>query len=128
MATSNTSGDAEQPAERKRPVRFFFTTAGRGTSALLRMCIRSLGWKEEFNADIQRRCDELWGDTRQPRCLLWIDKMDRRGRVYSLGTDLALAVSSRLEGMKDVVEPVIVLALAWALGGIISATGTAEIP
>ena len=66
------------------------------------MCIRSLGWKEEFNADIQRRCDELWGDTRQPRCLLWIDKMDRRGRVYSLGTDLALAVSSRLEGMKDV--------------------------
>ena len=102
MATSNTSGDAEQPAERKRPVRFFFTTAGRGPSALLRMCIRSLGWKEEFNADIQRRCDELWGDTRQPRCLLWIDKMDRRGRVYSLGTDLALAVSSRLEGMKDV--------------------------
>jgi Na+/H+ antiporter NhaC len=40
--------------------------------------------------------------------------------------DLETATATFVEGAKDVVEPIIVLALAWALGGIIGATGTAD--
>ena len=39
--------------------------------------------------------------------------------------DLDTAMGTVVEGMKEVIEPIIVLALAWALGGIIQATGTA---
>ena len=40
--------------------------------------------------------------------------------------DLDTAMGTVVEGMKEVIEPIIVLALAWALGGIIQATGTAS--
>ena len=40
--------------------------------------------------------------------------------------DLDTAMGTVVEGMKEVIEPIIVLALAWALGGIIQSTGTAS--
>lgn len=40
--------------------------------------------------------------------------------------DLDTAMGTIMEGMKEVIEPIVVLALAWALGGIIGATGTAD--
>ncbi|KAH8075752.1 Na+/H+ antiporter [Aureococcus anophagefferens] len=62
--------------------------------------------------------------------LLWGSLL---GATSSVGLLLAqkilsldVAVATFIEGMKDVVEPVIVLALAWALGGIIGAAGTAD--
>ena len=40
--------------------------------------------------------------------------------------DLSTAMETFVKGMGDVIEPIIVLSLAWALGGIITATGTAD--
>ena len=40
--------------------------------------------------------------------------------------DLETAVATAVDGMREVVEPLIVLALAWALGGIIGRAGTAD--
>jgi Na+/H+ antiporter NhaC len=40
--------------------------------------------------------------------------------------DLDQAMTTFVAGMRDVIEPIIVLSLAWALGSIITATGTAD--
>jgi hypothetical protein len=103
------SGDGHQetdgPAEprRPRPVRYWFSSAAAGKSSLLRLVMANLpGWREETAPHIQRAADERWCDEKQPRCVLWLDKVDRSGRVFFASTDIALGIQSRLDGMKDV--------------------------
>ena len=91
----------EQAERKPRPVRYFFTTAAKGTSSLLRLCMKNLpGWKEEKNPTIQHAADELWADEKQPRCIIWVDKRDRRGRIVLQSIDLSTGIQSRLDGMK----------------------------
>ena len=108
---ASASGDGEQlaserraidmpPERRSRPVRYFFASA---PSALLRLCLESLpGWREELSVKVQHAAVERWQNEKAPRCVLWLDKVDRTGRVRFQTTDINLGIQSRLDGMKDV--------------------------
>ena len=86
-----------------RPVRYFFTSAARGTSALFRLCIDAMEpqWTEETSPEVQRTADQRFlHDEKQPRCIVWVDKVS--GRHTFRPTEIALGIQSRLDGMKDV--------------------------
>ena len=51
---------------------------------------------------MQRAAEERWKNETPPRCILWVDKVDRNGRVIFQTTNIALGIQSRLDGMKGV--------------------------
>lgn len=50
---------------------------------------------------VKRAAEELWRHEKPPRCILWVDKVDRTGRMRLTSTNLELGIQSRIEGMKE---------------------------